>query len=67
MEWKSVDYQLLESYTDTLKPTLATVTPREVKHLKDDLTTLTLSPLLNGNQYTNMEARDILSVNRKLQ
>ena len=64
---KSVDFQLLESYTNNVKPTIATVTPREVKHCKADPTTPNLPSPLNGIQYTKVEARDILSKNSKLQ
>ena len=36
---KSVDFQLLESYPNNVKPTIATVTPRKVKRRKADPTT----------------------------
>ncbi len=58
---KSVDFQLLESYTNTVKPTIATVTPRKVKRLKADPTTPNLPSPLNGIQYTKVEVMDILS------
>jgi hypothetical protein len=64
---KSVDFQLLESYTNTVKPTIATVAPREVKHHKADPTIPTLSSPSNGIQYTKVEIMDILSINSKLQ
>ena len=64
---KSVDFQLLESYTNNVKPTIATVTQREVKHRKATQTTPNLPSPLNGIQYTKVEVMDILSKNSKLQ
>ena len=55
-KWKSVDFQLLESYTNNVKPSIHTVTPREVK-----------PPTLPSLQYTKMEMMDIISKNGKLQ
>ena len=45
---KSVDFQLLQSYTNNVKPTISTVTPREVKRHKADPTTPNLPSPLNG-------------------
>lgn len=64
---KSVDFQLLESYTNNVKPTIATVTPRKVKRRKANPTTPNLPSPLNGIQYTKVEVMDILSKNSKLQ
>ncbi len=65
---KSVDFQLLESYTNNVKPTIATVTPRKVKCLKADPTTPNLPSPLNGIQYTKVEVIDFfLSINCKRQ
>jgi hypothetical protein len=66
-KWKSVDFQLLESYTNTVKPTIATVAPRQVKRRKADPTIPTLPSPSNGIQYTKVEVMDILSINSKLQ
>ena len=51
---KSIDFQLLESYTNNVKPTVTTVTPRAVKRRKADPTTPILPSPLNGIQYTKV-------------
>ena len=47
-KWKSVNFQLLESNTNTVKPTIPIVAPREVKRCKADLSIPTLSSPSNG-------------------
>ena len=65
--WKSVNLQLLDSYINTVKPTITNVAPREVKCHKADPTIPTLPSPSNRIQYTKVEVMDILSINSKLQ
>ncbi len=64
-EQKIVDIQFLGSYTNTLKPTIVTVTPWDFKHNKSE--SLQLSYPHWMKIYTLREAIHILSVNYRLQ